>query len=109
MQTPVRPSGSPIETGWGRFVTSMPSRSGFNKRFGSAGLVWARCLAPRIPSYLMTNHVDAELLGERVRSMGCEVVAGRAELAPQIVQEVEDIVAFVDDSPSRLTTASVSE
>ena len=41
--------------------------------------------------------------------MGCEFVAGRAELAPQNFQEVEDVVDFVDDSPSGLMTASVSE
>ena len=51
----------------------------------------------------------SKLLGEHVRSMGGECVAGRAELAPQIVQEVEDVVDFVDDSPSRPMTASVSE
>ena len=42
------------------------------------------------PSDLMTKHVDAKLLGDHARRMGCECVAGRAELAPQIVQEVED-------------------
>ena len=60
-------------------------------------------------SDLMTKHVDAKLLGEHERSMGCELVADRAELAPQIVEEVEDVVDFVDDSPSGLLTASVSE
>ena len=30
------------------------------------------------PSDLMTKHVDAKLLGEHVRSMGCEFVSGRA-------------------------------
>ena len=42
------------------------------------------------PSDLMTKHVDAKLLGEHVRSMGCEFTDGRAELAPQVVQDVED-------------------
>ena len=53
---------------------------------------------------LMTMHVDSKLLGEHVRCMGCEFAAGRAELAPQIVQEVEDFVEFVQDSPSGLMT-----
>ena len=36
-------------------------------------------------------------------------MAGRAELAPQIGQEVEDVVEFDEDSPSGLMTASASE
>ena len=36
-------------------------------------------------------------------------MSGHVELAPQIVQEVEDVVDFVDDSPSGLMTASASE
>ena len=53
----------------------------------------------------MTRHVDSKLLGEHVRSMGCEFMAGRAVLAPQIVQEVEDVVDIIDDSPSGLMIA----
>ena len=34
--------------GLGRSVISIPSRSGCSKRFESADLGWARCLAPRI-------------------------------------------------------------
>ena len=47
-------------------------------------------------SDLMTKYVDSKLLGEHVRCMGCEFAAGRAKLAPQIVQEVEDVVGFVN-------------
>ena len=61
------------------------------------------------PSVLLTQHVDSKLLGEHLRCMGCEFVAGRAELAPQIVQEVEDVVEFVDDCQSGLMTASARE
>ena len=59
----------------------------------------------------MTKHVDAKLLGEHVRSMGCEFTAGRAELAPQIVQEVEEEVDNIEDveRPSGLMTASASQ
>ena len=35
--------------------------------------------------------------------------AGRAELAPQIVQEVEDVAEFSEDIPSGLMTASENE
>ena len=59
-------------------------------------------------SDLMTKHVDAKLLAEHCRCMGCELVAGRDELAPQVVQEIEDIVDFVEDVPSGLMTASAS-
>ena len=68
-----------------------------------------KVLGTENPSDLMTKHVDSKLLGDHVRCMGCEFVAGRAELAPQIVQEVEDVVEFVEDSPSVLMTASASE
>ena len=61
----------------------------------------------------MTKHVDSKLLCEHVRCMGCEFAAGRAELAPQIVQEVEDVVDFVEDghgeSSGGLMTAPVNE
>ena len=67
-----------------------------------------KVLGTESPSDLMAKHVDSKLLGEHVRSMGCEFVAGRAELAPQIVQEVEDVVDFVDNPLSGLMTA-VSE
>ena len=42
------------------------------------------------PSEPMIKHVDAKLLEEHVRSMGGEFMAGRAELAPQAAQWVED-------------------
>ena len=48
------------------------------------------------PSDLMTKHVDSKLLGEHVQSMGCEFIAGRAELAPQVVQEIGDEVEVSD-------------
>ena len=35
------------------------------------------------PSDLMTKHVDAKTFEGHVKSMGCDFVAGRAELAPQ--------------------------
>ena len=38
--------------------------------------------------------------------MGCEFLSGRAELAPQVVQEVEDQVEYVEYNPSGLMTAS---
>ena len=41
--------------------------------------------------------------------MGCEFVAGLAELALQVVQEIDDIVDFVEDVPSGLMTASASQ
>ena len=61
------------------------------------------------PTDLMINHVDSKLVGEHVRGMGCEFVPGRAEPAPQIVQEVEDgvdhanedVVNFVVDFAAR--------
>ena len=45
-----------------------------------------KVLGTENPSDLMTKHVDSKLLGEHVRSMGCEFVDSRAELAPQIVR-----------------------
>ena len=61
----------------------------------------------------MTKHVDAKLLGEHVRCTGCEFAAGRAELAPQIVQEVQDVVDSVEDEhgelPGGLMTAPLNE
>ena len=50
----------------------------------------SKVLGTENPSDLMTKHVDAKLLGEHVRSMGCEFEDGRAELAPQVVKNVED-------------------
>ena len=47
-------------------------------------------------------------LGEHVRCMGCEFVAGRAELAPQVVQQIDDAVDYVEDVPSGLMTVSAS-
>ena len=61
------------------------------------------------PFDLMTKHVDAKLLGEHVRVMGCEFKDGRAELAPQVVQQLEESVGQVEDVPSGLMTASVSQ
>ena len=54
----------------------------------------------------MTKHVDSKLLNQHVKCMGCEFLSGRAELAPQVVQEVEDEVEYVEDVPSGLMTAS---
>ena len=56
----------------------------------------------------MTKHVDPKQLVEHVRCMGCEFVDGRAELAPQVVHEIDDIVDFVEDVPSGLMTALAS-
>ena len=67
-----------------------------------------KVLGTENPSDLMTKHVDAKLLGEHVRAMGCEFKDGRAELAPQVVQQLEDVVDHVEDVPSGLMTASVS-
>ena len=63
-----------------------------------------KVLGTENPSDLMTKHVNSKLLGEHVRSMGCEFVDGGAELAPQIVQEIEDVVNLVDDLSSGLMT-----
>ena len=47
--------------------------------------------------------------------MGCEFVTGRAELAPQVVQEVgnkiesEDVIEYVEDALSGLMTTSMIE
>ena len=66
-------------------------------------------------SDLMTKHVDGKLLGEHVGNMGCEFTAGRAELAPQVVQAVgtqiegEDDVDYVADALSGLMTTSMGE
>ena len=65
------------------------------------------------PSDLMTKHVDAKLLGEHARSMGCEFLEGRAELAPQVVQQVDDhndhddddTVNAVEDDDDAITVA----
>ena len=60
-------------------------------------------------SDLMTKHVDSKLLGQHVTCMGCQFLEGRAELAPQVVQEVHDAVDYVEDLPSGLMTASASQ
>ena len=57
----------------------------------------------------MTKHVDSKLLGQHVTCMGCQFIEGRAELAPQVVQEVEDAVNDLEDLPSELMIASVSQ
>ena len=51
------------------------------------------------PSDLMTKHVDAKTLDSHVKVMGCTVMSGRAELAPQVVQVVEDEAGAVDFEP----------
>ena len=67
------------------------------------------------PSHQMAKYVDSKLLGEHVRNMGCEFITGRAELAPQVVQEVgveiesEDVADFVDDTLRGLITTSMCE
>ena len=48
----------------------------------------------------MTKHVDSRLLCEHVRCMGCEFAEGRAELAPQVVQCVEDVINLVEEEES---------
>ena len=65
-----------------------------------------KVLGTENPSDLMTKHVDSKLLNQHVKCMGCEFLSGRAELAPQVVQEVEDEVEYVEDVPSGLMTAS---
>ena len=40
--------------------------------------------------------------------MWIEFVAGWAELAPQVVQEIDDAVGYVQDVPSGLMTATAS-
>jgi hypothetical protein len=67
-----------------------------------------KVLGTEDPTDFITKHVDSKLLGDHVRCMGCEFVAGRAELAPQVVQEVVDTVEYIEDVPSRLMTASAS-
>ena len=57
----------------------------------------------------MTKRVDSNLLGEHVRSMGCEFVEGRVELAPQIFQAIEDVIGLVEDLSSELMTTSTTE
>ena len=51
-----------------------------------------KVLGAENPSDLMTKHVDSKLLVEHVHCMGCEFVAGRAELAPQVVRDIDDVV-----------------
>ena len=68
-----------------------------------------KVLGTENPSDLMTKHVDSKLLGEHVRCLGCEFVAGRAELAPQVVQDIDDIMDFVEDVSSGLMTASTEQ
>ena len=70
------------------------------QRLVNSGQVLAsKVLGTENPSDRMTKHVDAKLLGDHVRSMGCEFMDGRAELAPQVVQNVEDFSDnHVDDA-----------
>ena len=74
-----------------------------------------KVLGTENPSDLMTKHVDGKLLGEHIRNMGCDFVAGRAELAPQVVQAVgdelreEDSADCVEDTLIGLMTNSVGE
>ena len=73
------------------------------------GLGFGKVLGTENPSDLMTKHVDAKLLGEHVRAMACEFKDDRADLAPQVVQQLDDVVDHVEDLPSGLMTASVSK
>ena len=63
----------------------------------------------------MTKHVDSKLLGEHVRNMGCEFTAGRAELAPQVVQEIgdqvegEDVANCIGDALGGITTTPMEQ
>ena len=63
----------------------------------------------------MTKHADGKLRGEHIRNMGCVFVAGRAELAPQVVQAVghefrdEDSADCVEDTLIGLMTNSMGE
>ena len=41
----------------------------------------------------MTKHVDAKTLDHHVRIMGCSIMSGRPELAPQVVQGVDEVEA----------------
>ena len=41
--------------------------------------------------------------------MGCEFAEGRAELAPQIVQGIEDVIDLVEDVSSGFMTTSTNE
>ena len=68
-----------------------------------------KVLGTENPSDLTTKHVGSKLLGQHVTCMGCQFVEGRAELAPQVVQEVEDTVDYLEDQPSELMIASVSQ
>ena len=54
-----------------------------------------KVLGTENPSDLMTKHVDFKLVGEHVCSMVDEFATGRAELAPQVVQEIDDVVEHV--------------
>jgi hypothetical protein len=74
-----------------------------------------KVLGTENPSDLMTKHVDSKLLGEHVRSMGCEFAAGRAELAPQVVQEIEDrveeedVANYIEDALGGLMTTPMEQ
>ena len=57
----------------------------------------------------MTEHVDSKFLGERMRCMGARFATGRAEFALQVVQEIDDVVDYVEDVPGGLMTASASQ
>ena len=64
-----------------------------------------KVLGTQNPSDLMTKHVDSKLFNQHARCMGCDFMPGRAELAPQVVQEIEDQVEYVEDNPCGLMTA----
>ena len=68
-----------------------------------------KVLGTENPSDLMTKHVDSKLLIQHVRCTGCEFVSGRAALAPQVAQEIEDEVEYIEDLPSGLMTVSESQ
>ena len=57
----------------------------------------------------MTKHVDSKLLAEHVRCIGCEFAAGRADVVPQVFQDIDDVVELVEDVPSGLMTASACQ
>ena len=58
-----------------------------------------KVLGTENPSDLMTKHVDAKTLEHHVQIMGCVIASGRPELAPQVVQGVDDAGA-VDFGPA---------
>ena len=64
-----------------------------------------KVLGTENPSDLMTKHVDAKTLDHHVRIMGCSIVSGRPELAPQVVQGIDEVEAVY----AELVGADVAE